>query len=82
MLCLASESSTDPGSRRLAWAHSQRRALEHILLPSRPASSTIVVNKHAQFKPHKDSGAGAGQHVSMIAGLGEYSGGELVVEGR
>ena len=57
-------------------------ALEHILLPSRPASSTIVVNKHAQFKPHKDSGAGAGQHVSMIAGLGEYSGGELVVEGR
>ena len=56
-------------------------ALEHVLMPDRPASSTIVVNKHAQFKPHKDSGAGAGQHVSMIAGLGEYSGGELVVEG-
>ncbi len=56
-------------------------ALEHIILPGRPASSTIVVNKHAQFKPHKDSGAGAGQHVSMIVGLGEYSGGELVVEG-
>lgn len=56
-------------------------ALEYILLPTRPPSSTVVVNKHAQFKPHKDSGAGAGQHVSMIVGLGEYSGGELVVEG-
>jgi hypothetical protein len=57
-------------------------ALEHVLLPTRPPSSTIVVNKHAQFKPHKDSGAGAGQHVSMIVGLGEYRDGELVVEGN
>jgi tRNA U38,U39,U40 pseudouridine synthase TruA len=56
-------------------------ALEHLLMPERPPSSTFVVNKHAQFKPHKDSGAGAGQHVSMIVGLGDYSGGELVVEG-
>ena len=47
-------------------------------MPLRPASSSIVINKHAQFKPHKDSGAGAGQGTSMIVGLGDFSGGELV----
>eukprot|EP00936_MAST-01D_sp_MAST-1D-sp1_P000526 g526.t1 len=35
------------------------RALELALLPTRARapSSTIVLNRHAQFKPHKDSGA-------------------------
>ena len=45
-------------------------------------STTIAVNKHALFVPHRDSGAGAGQSQSMIVGLGDYSGGELMVEGR
>jgi tRNA pseudouridine(38-40) synthase len=45
-------------------------------------SSTIAVNRHAQFKPHKDSGSGAGQGVSLIVGLGDFTGGETVVEGE
>lgn len=55
--------------------------LERALKPDRTPSSTIAINKKAQFVPHVDSGAGAGQGVSLIVGLGEYSGGELAVEG-
>lgn len=55
--------------------------LERVLKPDRPPSSTIAVNKKAQFLPHVDSGAGAGQGISLIVGLGDYSGGELMVEG-
>ena len=47
----------------------------------RPASSHCAVNCNAQFTPHVDSGRGFGQSVSMIVGLGDYVGGELVVEG-
>ena len=54
--------------------------LERQLMPNRPPSSTIAINCNAQFKPHRDSGAGAGQLQSMIVGLGDYVGGELVVE--
>jgi hypothetical protein len=43
-------------------------------------SSTIAINKHAQFLPHRDSGAGTGQEMSLIVGLGDYSGGEIVIE--
>ena len=57
-------------------------ALERILCPDREPSSTIAVNRNAQFRPHTDSGAGAGQCTSLIVGLGTYSGGELVVEGE
>ena len=31
---------------------------------------------------HVDSGAGAGQSTSLIVGLGDYTGGNLVVEGK
>eukprot|EP00928_Gymnodinium_smaydae_P033559 TRINITY_DN24006_c1_g4_i1.p1 TRINITY_DN24006_c1_g4~~TRINITY_DN24006_c1_g4_i1.p1 ORF type:complete len:1020 (-),score=170.63 TRINITY_DN24006_c1_g4_i1:214-3216(-) len=55
--------------------------LERLLRPDRPPSSTLAINKRAQFLPHVDSGAGAGQGISLIVGLGDYSGGELVVEG-
>jgi hypothetical protein len=48
---------------------------------SRPPSSHCAVNCNAQFTPHVDSGRGAGQSMSMIVGLGDYSGGELMVEG-
>lgn len=58
------------------------RELEQAILPMRIPSSTVVVNRNAQFMPHTDSGAGNGQSVSMIVGLGNYSGGELVVEGE
>ena len=37
------------------------RRLEQALLPDRLPSSTITINRNAQFKPHKDSGAGNGQ---------------------
>lgn len=55
--------------------------LETKLMPDR-ASSTIAINRNAQFRPHTDSGAGAGQSTSLIVGLGTYSGGELMVEGE
>jgi tRNA U38,U39,U40 pseudouridine synthase TruA len=57
------------------------RALSNELGSTRPSSSHCAVNCNAQFTPHVDSGTGAGQSVSMIVGLGDYSGGELVVEG-
>jgi hypothetical protein len=56
--------------------------LELALRPEREPSSTIAVNRNAQFRPHTDSGAGAGQSTSLIVGLGTYCGGELVVEGE
>ncbi len=56
-------------------------ALERALKPSRKPSSTIAVNKHAQFSPHRDSGAGNGQSNSLIVALGDFSGGEIVIEG-
>lgn len=56
--------------------------LEIALCPDRPPSSTIAINRNAQFRPHVDSGAGAGQSTSLIVGLGTYAGGELVVEGE
>jgi hypothetical protein len=55
------------------------------LLRPRPfASSThCAINANAQFKPHVDSGRGAGQSRSIIVGLGDYTqGGELIVEGN
>ena len=55
--------------------------LELALCPNREPSSTIAINRNAQFRPHTDSGAGAGQGTSLIVGLGNYVGGELVVEG-
>mmetsp|Transcript_46876 Transcript_46876/g.52927 ORF Transcript_46876/g.52927 Transcript_46876/m.52927 type:complete len:923 (-) Transcript_46876:83-2851(-) len=56
--------------------------LELKLFPGREPSSTIAINRNAQFRPHTDSGAGAGQSTSLIVGLGTYSGGELIVEGE
>jgi hypothetical protein len=41
----------------------------------------VAINRNAQFRPHVDSGAGAGQSTSLIVGLGTYVGGELMVEG-
>ena len=49
---------------------------------SRVPSSHCAVNCNAQFTPHVDSGRGAGQSMSMIIGLGQYHGGELLVEGQ
>eukprot|EP00977_Amphora_coffeiformis_P004788 scaffold1033_cov171-Amphora_coffeaeformis.AAC.5 len=82
-------------------------ALERAIMPDRPPSSTIAVNRNAQFRPcacncypflpacvsssfvlrltsyrHVDSGAGAGQSTSLIVGLGDYTGGGLMVEGE
>jgi hypothetical protein len=56
--------------------------LEIALCPDREPSSMIAINRNAQFRPHKDSGAGAGQSTSLIVGLGTYAGGELVVESK
>ena len=48
----------------------------------RPASSHCAVNRNAQFTPHVDSGRGLGQSLSMIVGLGDYTGGGLFIEGE
>jgi len=56
--------------------------LERALCPNRSPSSTIAINRNAQFRPHTDSGAGSGQSTSLIVGLGTYVGGELFVEGK
>ena len=55
-------------------------ALERAICPNRLPSTTIAINRHAQFLPHRDSGAGNGQSSSLIVGLGDYSGGELVAD--
>jgi len=55
--------------------------LEQAMFPDRRPSSTIAVNRNAQFRPHTDSGAGAGQSLSLIVALGDFVGGELMVEG-
>jgi len=57
-------------------------ALEAALLPGRRPSSMIAINRNAKFKPHTDSGRGAGQTTSLIVGLGDYAGGDLFVEGQ
>ena len=57
-------------------------ALEHALMPDRPPSTRVAVNRRALFRPHTDAGSGFGQSTSLIVGLGDYSGGELVVEGE
>lgn len=50
-------------------------------LTKRPPSTHCAVNRNAQFTPHVDSGRGRGQTMSMIVGLGDYVGGETLVEG-
>ena len=56
--------------------------LEIALCPDREPSSTIAINRNAQFRPHTDSGAGAGQSTSLIVGIGKFVGGALMVEGK
>jgi tRNA pseudouridine(38-40) synthase len=51
--------------------------LERVIMPHREPSSTVAINKHAQFKIHRDSGAGSGQSTSAIVALGDFTGGEL-----
>lgn len=55
--------------------------LEGALAPGRPPSTMVAINRRASFQPHTDAGAGLGQTTSLIVGLGEYTGGELAVEG-
>lgn len=57
-------------------------ALEQTIAPHRLGSSTVAINRRALFKPHTDSGAGAGQCRSLIVALGNFTGGELIVEGE
>jgi hypothetical protein len=54
--------------------------LERRLLPNRPPSSTIAVNRHCQFRPHRDIGLGNGQSDSLIFAMGNFIGGEILVE--
>jgi len=56
--------------------------LEKAIVPAgRPASTMVAVNRRAAFAPHTDAGAGLGQSTSLLVGLGDYTGGELAVEG-
>mmetsp|Transcript_18089 Transcript_18089/g.37912 ORF Transcript_18089/g.37912 Transcript_18089/m.37912 type:complete len:1196 (-) Transcript_18089:78-3665(-) len=61
-------------------AHGMKR-LNNSYHPRQP-STHCAVNRNAQFTPHVDSGRGQGQTLSMIVGLGDYSGGEILVENR
>jgi tRNA U38,U39,U40 pseudouridine synthase TruA len=56
-------------------------SLEQGVVVQRAPSSHCAVNCNAEFTPHVDSGRGSGQSLSMIVGLGDYTGGELYVEG-
>lgn len=56
-------------------------SLVHSIVAPRAPSSHCAVNCNAEFTPHVDSGTGAGQSLSMIVGLGDYTGGELYIEG-
>jgi tRNA U38,U39,U40 pseudouridine synthase TruA len=56
-------------------------SLEQGILVRRAPSSHCAVNCNAEFTPHVDSGRGSGQSLSMIVGLGDYTGGGLYVEG-
>jgi tRNA U38,U39,U40 pseudouridine synthase TruA len=56
-------------------------SLAQAIVAQRAPSSHCAVNCNAEFTPHVDSGTGAGQSLSMIVGLGDYTGGELYVEG-
>ena len=56
-------------------------ALERVIMPDRPSSTMVAINRRASFLPHTDAGAGYGQSTSLIVGLGKYEGGELCVEG-
>ncbi|GKY92224.1 hypothetical protein MPSEU_000193600 [Mayamaea pseudoterrestris] len=49
---------------------------------NRQASSHCAINCNAQFTPHVDSGRGSGQSLSMIVALGDFVGGEIMVEGE
>jgi FkbM family methyltransferase len=49
---------------------------------TRPLSTHCAINRNAEFTPHVDSGRGLGQSISMIVGLGDFSGGSLFVEGK
>ncbi len=61
---------------------SLEEVLSKDLCTHRPPSSHCAVNRNAQFTPHVDSGRGSGQSLSMIVGLGDYYGGELLIEGE
>ena len=58
--------------------------LEKLIAPGRPPSAMVAVNRLRAgdaFLPHKDAGAGLEQSTALIVGLGDYSGGDLVIEG-
>jgi tRNA U38,U39,U40 pseudouridine synthase TruA len=65
---------------KLEEALDEGRESRHSRTP-RPPSTHCAINCNAEFTPHVDSGQGAGQSLSMIVGLGDYSGGEISVEG-
>ena len=44
--------------------------LERDIMPNRPPSSMVAINRRAGFRPHIDAGAGFGQTTSLIVGLG------------
>ena len=37
----------------------------------------VAINRRASFRPHTDAGTGLGQSLSLIVGLGDYTGGGL-----
>jgi len=57
--------------------------LEQAIAPDRPASTMVAVTRRALFLPHVNNGAGCEPSAtSLVVGLGNYTGGALVVEGE
>lgn len=46
------------------------------------ASTYCTVNRNVEFTPHFDNGRGQENRHSTIVGLGDYAGGELIVDGK
>jgi len=46
------------------------------------ASTYCTVNRNVEFTPHFDNGKGQESSHSTIAGLGDYAGGEFLVDGK
>jgi hypothetical protein len=55
--------------------------LEKQIAPGRPPSTMVAVNRRAAFVPHTAPGAGLGNSTCLIVGLGNYTGGALLIDG-
>ena len=82
----ATRSQATPKQNRLTSVVKAVAELERAIIATgvdREPSTQCAVNCGAQFLPHVDHGsAGEGQSKSLIVALGDFQGGDLVIEGN